>query len=94
MQKFFRNASKQTSNVSKKTVRIVLKSLTFMFLVENSFFQAVFLDKKTDYFSGWKRAIVSDKVPPQPNSLRILFLKQMEPLLYQPTLRIEKTTQC
>ena len=63
------------SNVSKKTVKDSFEITYLPFLVENSFFQAVFLDKKTDYFSGWKRAIVSDKVPPQPNasSLRILF---------------------
>ena len=63
------------SSVSKKATKDSFEITYLPFLVENSFFQAVFLDHKTDYFSGWKRAIVSDIVPPKPNasSLRIIF---------------------
>ena len=65
----------EESSVSKKATKDSFEITYLPFLVENSFFQAVFLDHKTDYFSGWKRAIVSDIVPPKPNasSLRIIF---------------------
>ena len=63
------------SNVSKKVVKDSFEITYLPFLVENTFFQATFSINKTEYFSGWKRAVVSDKVPPQPNasSLRIHF---------------------
>ncbi len=63
------------SSVSKKAIKDGFEITYLPFLVKNSFFQAVFLDNKIDYFSGWKRAVASDKVPPQPkaSSLRIHF---------------------
>ena len=42
------------SSVSKKATKDSFEITYLPFLVENSFFQAVFLDHKTDYFSGWK----------------------------------------